>query len=75
MAFSSLERSGAVGVNPPSSRPLELREGWTDQRPDRLLQHASTDDENVGVGAVAAAMGAMALVGIAAFIMVVAFAF
>lgn len=75
MAFAPMDRSGATGVNPPSSRPLELRHGWTGTRPDRLLQHASTDDENVGIGAVAAAMAAMALVGIFAFVVVVLFAF
>ncbi len=69
--------SAATAVTPPSTREPSLRQGWGSSgasgRPDRLMQHVQSDEADVG--SLVAALGAVALVLIAAGAMVVAFAF
>ena len=45
------------------------------ERPQRLMQHVSSDDLETSIGPLAGAMAAVALVLIAAGVLVVAFAF
>ena len=79
MANAHYDRHSArTAVTPPSGGEPALREGWgsagTD-RPARLMQHVQTDDTDVTVRPLMAALVAVALVLIAAGVIVVAFAF
>ena len=65
-------------MTPPSTGEPALREGWgsgTSDRSARLMQHTQTDDTDVSLRPLLAALGAVALVLIAAALIVVAFAF
>ncbi len=75
MADEGFIRHSASGAVRPSYQEPTLREGWGkgSERPARLMQHTSADEADVG--SLAAVLGAIALVLIAAAVMVWAFAF
>ena len=68
--------SAATAVRPPSTQDPVLRSGWDSgtNRPARLHQQMNTDDADT-VGPLVGALGAIALVLIAAGVIVVLFAF
>lgn len=74
-----IRHSAKTAVRPPNTQDPALRAGWgssgATERPARLMEHMQTDDDDVGVRAVVAALAAVGLVLIAAGLIVFAFAF
>lgn len=74
-----IRHSARTAVRPPGLQEPELRQGWgssgATDRPARLTQHMQTEDTDVSVQPLVAALGAVALVLIASALIVLIFAF